>query len=80
FAAGFGNDIISDFDANPSSGQDLLDISGLGITAETFATSVLIEALGSDTLVTIGTDTILLQGVDGTGTNIITQEDFLLLA
>ncbi|HEX5999233.1 MAG TPA: cadherin domain-containing protein, partial [Hyphomicrobiaceae bacterium] len=79
FAAGFGNDTIVGFDANPSSGQDLLDISELGITAATFAASVLIEDLGSDTLVTIGTDTVLLQGVDGTGTNIITQEDFLLL-
>src|SRR4029079_11127872 len=32
FAAGFGNDVIAGFDANPASGQDLLDISALGIT------------------------------------------------
>ena len=37
FATGFGNDTISGFDANPTGGQDLLDISGLGITAATFA-------------------------------------------
>jgi Ca2+-binding RTX toxin-like protein len=78
FAAGFGNDTIIGFDANPASGQDLLDISALGITAATFAASVLIQDLGSDTLVTIGTGSILLQGVDGTGTNLITQQDFLL--
>jgi hypothetical protein len=34
--------------------------------------------LGSDALITIGTGSILLQGVDGTGTNLITQQDFLL--
>jgi hypothetical protein len=37
FFAGFGHDTINDFDANPLGGQDLLDISGLGITAATFA-------------------------------------------
>jgi Ca2+-binding RTX toxin-like protein len=78
FAAGFGNDTIAGFDANPASGQDLLDISALGITAATFAASVLIQDLGSDALITIGTGSILLQGVDGTGTNLITQQDFLL--
>ena len=50
FAAGFGNDTISGFDANPTGGQDLLDISGLGITAANFATSVVITDLGADTL------------------------------
>jgi Ca2+-binding RTX toxin-like protein len=78
FAPGFGNDVIVDFDANATGGQDLLDISGLGISAATFAASVLIEDLGADTLVTIGTDTILLQNVNGVGTNAITQQDFLL--
>ena len=33
FAAGFGNDRILGFDANPSGGQDLLDISAFGITS-----------------------------------------------
>ena len=78
FAAGFGNDVISGFDANATSGQDLLDISGLGITAETFTANVLIEVIGSDTLVTIGADSMLLQGVNGVGTNAITQQDFIL--
>ena len=40
FAAGFGNDLISDFDANPMGGQDLLELSGFGITAANFASRV----------------------------------------
>jgi len=78
FAAGFGNDVITGFDANPTGGQDLLDISGLGITAATFATDVIITDLGSDTLVSIGIDSVLLVGVNGVGANAITQQDFIL--
>ena len=33
FAQGFGNDRIYDFDADPRRGQDMLDVSELGITA-----------------------------------------------
>ena len=79
FADGFGNDIINQFDANATDGQDLLDISDLGITAETFAAEVSIVDLGNDTLVTIGANTITLLGVTGVGANTITQEDFILL-
>ena len=69
FGPGFGNDIISGFDANPGPNppalnQDLLDISGLGITDLDFAARVDIDVLGANTLVTIdGTDTITLLGV-----------------
>ena len=49
FAAGFGDDRIKDFDANANGGQDLLDISDLGITSANFATSVTINDLGRDT-------------------------------
>ena len=42
FAAGFGNDTITGFDANATGGQDLLNIAALGITAATFATLVTI--------------------------------------
>ena len=82
FAAGFGNDIITGFDANPTGGQDLLDISALGITAANFAASVTIADLGADTLVTIDgtTNSITLLGVNGVGANSITQDDFMLLA
>ena len=79
FADGFGNDMISQFDANATGGQDLLDISDLGITAATFATDVSIVDLGNDTLVTIGANTMTLLGVNGVGANTITQQDFILL-
>ena len=78
FAAGFGDDVITGFDANPTGGQDLLDLTALGITAADFATDVTIADLGANTLVTIGADTILLVGVNGVGANIITQQDFIL--
>ena len=81
FASGFGNDIISGFDAvgtGTLANQDLLDISGLGVTAGTFVASVIITDLGDHTLVTIGADTITLIGVNGAATNIITQQDFIL--
>ncbi len=63
FQVGFGHDIITDFDANPTGGQDRLDISALGITAATFGGSVTIAAAGSDTLVTIGANSIRLTGI-----------------
>jgi len=85
FAPGFGNDIVAGFDANPSGGQDRLDLSALGITAASFAASVDITDLGSSTLVEIDvgglgtvTGSILLQGVNGAGANLITQQDFIL--
>jgi len=79
FAAGFGNDTIIGFDANATSGQDLLNIAALGITAATFASMVTITDLGADTLVDIGgIDTILLLGVNGIAPNNITAADFLL--
>jgi Ca2+-binding RTX toxin-like protein len=80
FAAGFGNDTITGFDANANNGQDLLNISGLGITAATFAASVTITDLGANTLVAIGANSILLLGVDGVSPNNIAQDDFLLAA
>ncbi|MDB5746972.1 MAG: Hemolysin-type calcium-binding region [Massilia sp.] len=78
-APGFGSDTIAGgFDANPLGGQDLLDISGLGITAATFAPdTVTIADSGNDVRVTIGTmGTFLLQGV--TDHTTITIEDFVL--
>lgn len=81
FAPGFGNDVINGFDARPDASglQDLLDLSGFGITAETFANRVLIEDLGTDARITVDNiDTIVLLGVTGAGTNLITQHDFLL--
>ncbi|WP_051394225.1 hypothetical protein [Pseudomonas taeanensis] len=76
FGAGFGNDRIMDFDANPVGGQDLLNIAALGVTAANFAASVSIANVGADTLVSVGGGTILLVGINDATT--ITQADFIL--
>jgi Ca2+-binding RTX toxin-like protein len=77
---GFGADTITDFIAHTgaATNKDLLDLSGLGITAATFATSVKIVATGLNnvnTTVTVGNGTttggtILLLGVTSTNVNI----------
>ncbi|MEX5318339.1 peroxidase family protein [Pseudomonas shirazica] len=77
FAAGFGNDLIINFDAVPQGGQDRLDISALNITAATFAANVTIADVGNDTLVSIGaTDSIRLVG--GADATTVTVADFNL--
>jgi Ca2+-binding RTX toxin-like protein len=88
FAHGFGHDVVTDFDANGNgtlANQDLLDLTTYGpsgvdanITAANFAAHVLIAAAAGNTTVTIDGNTILLQGVNGAGNNVITVTDFLL--
>ena len=79
FGADFGNDTIKRFDANATGGQDLLDISNLGITSANFQERVQITSNSKDTLVTIHEEgTIRLEGVNGVGTNAITESDFLV--
>ena len=73
-AAGFGNDTILNFGANPA-GQDLLNITALGINSATFAANVSITANGADTVVGIGADTIHLVGVNSAT---VDQTDFIL--
>jgi Ca2+-binding RTX toxin-like protein len=80
FAAGFGNDTINQFDANPAGGQDHIDLTAFGITAANFAASVTIADLGADMQITVaGGGVITLTGVTGTGVNTLTQQDFILL-
>jgi hypothetical protein len=79
FAEGFGKDTIQGFDASATGGQDLLIIAGLGIDADNFTEEVVITNLGTDTLVTIGANTITLLGVDGAGANAVTSDDFRFL-
>ncbi|MFV3338985.1 peroxidase family protein [Pseudomonas sp. NY15349] len=77
FAAGFGNDLIINFDSNATGGQDRLDITAFNITAATFAANVTITDVGADTLVSIGaTDSIRLVGVADATT--VTTADFNL--
>jgi Ca2+-binding RTX toxin-like protein len=74
-AAGFGNDAIFGFGVNPAAGQDLLNITGLGITSATFAANVSITTDGADTMVGIGADSIRLVGVANAD---VDQTDFIL--
>ncbi|HET8746841.1 MAG TPA: calcium-binding protein, partial [Ramlibacter sp.] len=84
FQAGFGNDNITGFDANATGGQDLMDLSALGITAANFGASVGISVSDLnldgtlDTLVSVAGGSIELFGVTGVGANAITQSDFIL--
>ena len=57
FARGFGNDTIRRFDADLAGGQDLLDISAFGISADEFTERVEVADIGAHTLVTIDGDT-----------------------
>jgi Ca2+-binding RTX toxin-like protein len=75
--AGFGNDTVLGFDANPAGGQDLLDISGLGVSAATFSARVHITDLGASLQVVVdGGGTIVLQGVADPA--LLTIGDFVL--
>ena len=79
YAPGAGTDSIADFDADAAGGQDLLDITGFGVTALDFGARVSIFDAGASTIVTIdGSVVITLAGVDGNGDNAITSADFLL--
>ena len=59
FETAFGADRIIGFDANPASGQDILDMR---LLLTSFA-GVTVTAQGLDTLITVGADTILLTAV-----------------
>ncbi|MGF6283190.1 peroxidase family protein [Pseudomonas silensiensis] len=78
FASGFGVDQIIGFDANAVGGQDLLDISAFGVTAATFAGTVVITDVGADTLISAPgiADSIRLVGVADATT--VTAADFIL--
>lgn len=76
--AGFGTDLMTDFDANPSQGgQDRIDLRPLGVSAGTFGGTVTIAASpAGGTLVTVaGAGSIRLAGVNP---GAVTQADFLL--
>jgi len=75
FASGFGADTITGFDALAAGGQDRLQLnSSLGVTLATFNTMVNITGLGGNTVITIGTDTITLLGVNSAN---VDANDFL---
>ena len=68
----FGDeDIVTDFDTT----DDLLNVSGQGVTAADFGERVSVTAAGSDTIVRIGEKSMWLTGVDSAEMSI---DDFLL--
>jgi Ca2+-binding RTX toxin-like protein len=77
--ANFGSDYVIGFDSDPTGGQDLIDILGMGYGAVSFGTTIIIGASGADTLVTFqggnlfGT-IIRLQGVAAAT---VTSADFV---
>ena len=75
FGSGFGHDAITGFDSAPAGGQDRLNISALGINAGNFGASVSISAVGGNTLIGLGADSITLVGVNAATE---TQQDFIL--
>ncbi|KRD96101.1 hypothetical protein ASE63_11805 [Bosea sp. Root381] len=82
-AANFGNDAINGFDANATGGQDQIDLSALGITADNFATRVTISAAGNNTLVTVRDASLAVIGtitLNGVASQNVTAADFLLAA
>ncbi|WP_281705074.1 peroxidase family protein [Aeromonas taiwanensis] len=78
----FGADVINGFDATAGGGQDLLNLTGAGVTSANFLDRVDIVDLGANTQVTVedangvALGTILLNGVNGNGQNVITIQDF----
>ena len=59
FVFGSGDDQVADF----TLGDDLIDLSGLGVTAQSFASRVVISQSGSDTLVRLDGHVLRLDGV-----------------
>ncbi|MEN9392439.1 MAG: hypothetical protein RLZZ104_782, partial [Pseudomonadota bacterium] len=58
----FGNgDTVTDFNI----GEDLIDLSLLGVTADTFAALVSITAVNGGTQITIGGESMMLVNIDG---------------
>ena len=91
-AAGFGVDIVNNFDSTGGTAatQDLINLSALGVTAANFATRVTIQDIEDgavdDTLITVRDaanaeiGTIRLEELEATGTNGVTSADFILAA
>jgi len=75
FGANFGRDRVTGFDSDSRGGQDLIDISLLGITAATFASRVVISGSGGDALITIDDNVITLAGINS---NTVNVSDFIL--
>lgn len=79
FAAEFGNDRIADFDADPTGGQDLIDLGWFGIELAELDKRVTVADSPGGVLITVDANTamtVLLAGVPDR--SVITASDFLL--
>ncbi|MFZ4604538.1 MAG: calcium-binding protein, partial [Caulobacterales bacterium] len=79
FGPGSGLDVITDFDANPFGGQDVLDIQAFGVDSASFAARVAVRYDRAGATISVdGVDVGILSGVEGRGANAVTVEDFLI--
>ncbi len=79
FSFDFGRDRLTDFDANPAGGQDLIDLRAFEFSGADFSRRVRVEDLGDDTLITVrGEGQILLGSVSGERADTVDETDFLL--
>ena len=83
FAAGFDNDTINGFGAtqDAATGQDLLNVTALGISAANFATRVTIVASGANTVITVRNANNTVAGtitLNGVAAGTVSQGDFVL--
>jgi VCBS repeat-containing protein len=79
FQTGAGADVVTDFGFGSNGAQDYLDVSGFGVTGETFASRVALVDLGADLRVTIdgnAAQSITLTGVQSLAN--VTMQDFIL--
>ena len=80
FSAGFGDDVVVSFDADATGGQDLLDVSGLGILASEFATDITLVNAAGGVLIEVRSDGVNLDGTIkllGVAVGQISDADFL---
>lgn len=76
FGANFGQDIITDFDSNPTGGQDLINLQARGITAANFNSNITMTTSGTSTVLNFANgDKITLLN---TAVNAIQLTDFQL--
>ncbi|MBR1266089.1 hypothetical protein JQ629_01040 [Bradyrhizobium sp. AUGA SZCCT0222] len=82
-SAGFGNDIVNNFDANATGGQDLINLSALGITAANLATRVIATQVGANVVLNVRDASLATIGtiqVNNTTVAAIDATDYILSA
>ena len=84
-AISFGNDILTNFDATGGTAatQDLIDLSGLGISAANLATRVIESTVGANTVLTVRDASLATIGtiqINGITNANIDATDFILAA